>query len=326
MGRKLYLKVGKRSIYVLLTSVLAVVIINLFIFSQSESKEDKNFQTEFAQNYSIYALTLPEELNFASEKIPVYNVDVMESLDREFLVNTYWQSQTLLFYKRINKYFPVIEPILKRNNIPEDFKYLALAESGLANVTSPSGAKGFWQFLEGTAKDFGLEVNDEIDERYHLEKATEAACKYFQKSYAKYKNWTLVAASYNMGMNGLDKQIKRQKVHNYYDLLLNEETSRYVFRIVALKTIMSHPEKYGFNFRRKDLYQTIATNDVRVDSAITDFADFAAHFSTKYKVLKLLNPWLRQNYLTNKQSKEYFIQVPKNGARDINFSRGGFSN
>ncbi|PLX01956.1 MAG: murein transglycosylase [Marinilabiliales bacterium] len=286
-----------------------------FINSTIPEKEDKEFHKEFNNNYAIYAVSLPENLEFAGEKVPLEFIDIRESLDREILVNTYWQSQTMLFLKRSNKFFPIIEPILKKNNIPDDFKYLAVAESGLQNVVSPAGARGYWQFLNSTGKDYGLEINNEVDERYSIEKSTEAACKYLQESYKKYKNWTLVAASYNVGMRGLDKQLVRQKESNYYNLLLNNETARYLFRILAIKTILSQPKEFGFHYRAKDLYYPIRYNNITVDTSITDWADFAKTHNTNYKILKLLNPWLRDVKLTNSSGKKYQIKIPKENGR-----------
>ncbi len=257
----------------LLTICAIWVVFNVFNYSQTEKGADKDFDLEFKNKYSIYALNIPTNLSFAGEKVPVENFDVLESLDREFLVNTYWQSQTLLFLKRANRYFPIIEPILEKNGIPDDFKYLAIAESGLTNVVSPAGATGVWQIMKTTGKEYDLEINSEVDERYHIEKATEAACKYLNDSYKRFNNWTLVAASYNMGMGGVSKQLTRQKVDSYYDLLLNAETARYVFRIIAIKSVMKDPDKYGFVIRQKDLYTEVPTYEVIVDSTIPDFAE-----------------------------------------------------
>ncbi len=306
-GRLLYYIVG----------ILMITFIFLFVFSSDIFDDDENFRKEFSENYSIFALPLPDNLFFANEKMPLNNFDTRESLDKELLVNTYWQSQTLIFIKRSFRYFPIIEPILKYYNVPDDFKYLAIAESGLENVVSNSGAVGFWQFLKETAKEYGLEVNEEIDERYHLEKSTEAACKYFLKMYGYYKNWTLVAASYNNGKTGLDKQIEIQKQHNYYDLLLNEETARYVFRIIAIKTILNNPDKYGFYFRITDLYQPIETYTIEINSEVKDFADFAKKNGINYKILKYFNPWLRKNYLTNSKKSKYIIKIPYKFDRDF---------
>ena len=291
---------------------LAVVFIN------SRSKEeikDTDYQQVFQKKYSIFSVSLPDELSFAGEKVPMDYFDVRESLDQEILVNTYWQSKTLLFIKRANKYFPEIERILKENDIPEDFKYLALAESDLTNAVSPSGAIGVWQLLKGTAQDYGLEVNNEIDERYHFEKSTQVACEFLKDSYEKFGSWTMAAASYNVGRRGLIKQVNRQKQNNYYNLLLNSETGRYVYRVLAIKLILENPDQYGFHVREQDMYMDIPTYELEVDTAVSSFADFAENFAINYKVLKYFNPWLRESYLTNKSGKKYYIRVPKEGFR-----------
>lgn len=310
-----FLPVGKQGIswvkrYLPGMLILLFVALALNSFIPNKNGLNDAFQDLFNKNYSIFALTLPGELEFAGEEVPMKYFDVRENLDRELLVNTYWQSQTLLFIKRANRYFPLIEDILRKNDIPDDFKYLALAESGLMQVVSPTGATGFWQFMAGTARDYGLEVNKEVDERYNIEKSTEAACKYLAESYSKYGNWTMVAASYNNGRRGMDKQLKRQEEDNYYDLLLNEETSRYLFRLLALKLILSDPQKYGFHFRADDLYPPILTRKVKVDSSITSMVRFASFFNLNYKMLKYFNPWLRETQLSNKDGKLYEISIP----------------
>ena len=263
-----------------------------------------------------YQVPIPAELTFAGENVPIHLFDVRESLDRELQVNTYWHSQTVLLLKRANRYFPLIEPILKDKGIPDDFKYLAVAESALSQVVSPSQAVGFWQILEATGKELGLEINNEVDERYHIEKSTEAACNFLLKRYKKYGNWTMAAASYNFGRSGISKQMERQNNQDYYDMVLGEETGRYVFRILALKCIFEHPEKYGFYLNKSDLYPPIESYEVKVDSAITNVAAFAEHYKTSYKIIKLLNPWLREAYLPNKSGKTYIIQIPKKGFRE----------
>lgn len=296
--------------------IIVLLLINLVLFFSFTLKKD-NTLDNFYEHYGIYPVKIPEKINFAGEDVPIHNFDVKESLDRELLINTYWQSQTLLLIKKSNRYFPLIEPILKEAGIPDDFKYLAVAESGLSNVTSPSGAKGFWQFLEGTANDFDLEVNSEVDERYHLEKATKAACEYLKKSYAKYKSWATAAASYNMGRRNVSKQIDRQKTKNYYDLVLGAETGRYLYRVIALKLILENPEKYGFYIQKNQKYSSIPYTLVRVDTAISQLADFAYEMGINYKVLKLLNPWLRDNKLTNKTNKTYEIKIAKKDWREV---------
>lgn len=304
-----------KSLYILVGFLFLFVIINLLGFSVDKNEIDKpNNKT-----YAIYPVTLPDSLNFAGENVPLENFDVYESLDKEFTVNTYWQSQMLLFIKRSSRYFPIIEMILKKNNVPDDFKYLAVAESGLTNPTSPSNAVGLWQFIKSTGENYKLEINDEVDERYNTEKSTEAACKYLKEAYSIYKSWTLVAASFNLGTNGLTRHLDRQKISNYYDLLLNEETARYVYRILSYKTIMSNPKKYGFYLTKRDLYPPIPTYTVKVDSAITDLNAFAASKNINYKMLKVFNPWLRQNYLTNKNKKTYYIKIPKDNYRNKSY-------
>lgn len=268
------------------------------------------------QSSLIFAIPIPNKLNFAGEEVPLQYFDVRESLDRELHVNTFWHSQTVLLLKRSNRYFPVIESILKKNNIPSDFKYLAVAESGLTQAVSPSKAAGFWQILEGTAKEFGLEVNKEVDERYHIEKSTEVACQYLKKAYEKYGTWTMAAASYNFGMNGITKQIDRQDSNSYYDMVLGEETGRYVYRILALKVIFENPKQYGFFLDSTDLYPPLEYTEVKVDSTITSIASFARQYGVNYKLIKLFNPWLRENYLPIKQGKSYLIKIPRKGFRE----------
>lgn len=281
-----------------------------FTFSTYEEKEDQNYQKVFQQHYQIFALNLPNQLSFSNEPVPLHLIDVNEKLDRELHVNTYWQSNTILYIKRAHRWFQVIEPILEKNGVPNDFKYLALIESGLTQIVSPSGATGFWQIMKKTAPEYGLEVNKEVDERYHVEKATQAACAYLLEAKEKFGSWTLAAASYNMGQNGLQRQLDKQLCHSYYDLLLNEETSRYVFRILAAKHILEHVETFGFNLRSKDLYPRLEFTTIQVDSAIQNLAVFAQQQKINYKILKYYNPWLRRNVLTNPAKKTYTIKLP----------------
>jgi hypothetical protein len=270
-----------------------------------------------SSTFTVSGVTMPDKVDFAGEQVPLDNFDVKESLEREMLINAYWHSQTLMLLKRSNRYFGEIEPILKKNNLPVDFKFLAIAESGFTNVTSPAGAVGFWQFVPATAKDYGLEVNNEVDERYNIEKSTEAACKFLNESYHLYKSWTMAAASYNMGRKALNKSIQRQYTANYYDILLNDETARYLYRIIALKLILSNPQNYGFNVAKKDLYQPIPCSEISVNKPIKDLALYAFDKGTNYKILKLLNPWLRDSALTNKEGKTYIIKIPAPGYRKI---------
>ncbi|MDX1362657.1 lytic transglycosylase domain-containing protein [Arenibacter latericius] len=263
--------------------------------------------------YRITAIEIPEGLNFAGEIVPYEDPDIMERVDREFLVNTYWQSNALLFMKRAHKYFPIIEPILAKNGIPDDFKYLALAESGLQNVVSPAGATGFWQIMRGTGRDYGLEINKNVDERYHVEKSTEVACQYLKRSKERFGSWTMAAAAYNAGPAGMQRYMNTQKVEDYYDLLLGQETGRYVFRILAIKEILSNPEKYGFHVEENDLYKKVPTFTIEVDEPIANFADFAHEYEINYKILKRHNPWLREPHLNNDSRKKYIIEIPHKG-------------
>ncbi|MGO3707073.1 MAG: lytic transglycosylase domain-containing protein [Mesonia hippocampi] len=281
--------------------------------SHVEKSPADTAMVSLVKDYNVYALPIPQSINFAGEPVPVENPDIKERLDREFLVNTYWQSNGLLLVKRAHKYFPIIEPILEKNGIPDDFKYLAIAESGLMQVVSPAGATGVWQIMKATGREYGLEINDNVDERYHIEKATEVACQYLKEAKEKFGSWTLAAASYNAGRAGIERQQERQEVEDYYDLLLNTETGRYVFRIVALKEILSNPAKYGFNFTEKDMYQYIPTKEISVDTAVTNFASFAKEFGINYKILKIHNPWLREAHLNNKSRKTYQLKIPQKG-------------
>jgi len=276
---------------------------------------DSSYRSFVRDNYKIYSIPVPVSPVFANETVPIQNTDVYERLDREMIVNTYWHSNTFLLHKRAARWFPIIEPILKDNNIPDDFKYLAVIESGLDNVTSPSGAKGFWQFMKSTGESHKLEINEFVDERYHLEKSTQAACDYLNTAYDKFGNWTLAAASYNMGKSGLKNKLDAQKASSYYDLLLNIETGRYVYRIVAAKYILSNSMNYGFNIRKEDLYTPYQTYDLTIDSTINNLTDFAIQQNSNYKTIKLLNPWLRGNKLPTPKEKSYTIKIPAENAK-----------
>jgi membrane-bound lytic murein transglycosylase D len=253
------------------------------------------------------------QMDFAGEQVPTYMADVQERLDKEMITNMNYHTNTTLVIKRANKVFPVLEPILAKYGIPDDFKYLAVIESSLVNAVSPAGARGVWQFMPLTAKEKGMEVSDQVDERYHLEKATEAACKYFIAAKEKFGSWTLAAASYNGGIGGIKNKMEEQQVDNYYDLLLTEETSRYVFRILALKEIMKNADNYGFSIPKEALYYPIATKKIVVDSTITNLAQFAKSQGVNYKILKLHNPWLRDKMLLNTTGKKYEIEIPTTG-------------
>jgi hypothetical protein len=287
--------------------------IGFFLLFWSTDSEPASMPPD--SNIVVATPLIPDSLSFSGELVPTRYFDVRESLERELTVNTYWHSQTIWLLQKANRFFPTIEKILKENNIPDDFKYVAVAESGLGNIVSPVGATGFWQLMEGTAKDYNLEINSEIDERYHLEKATKVACDYFQESYKKYGNWTLAAASFNVGRRGIDRQIERQKETDYYNLLLNSETARYIYRILAFKLVFENPEIYSFNLRKEDLYKPYSFKEVEINTPIESWADFAKKHGTNYKLLKILNPWLRDSMLSNKSRKTYTVKIPKKNTR-----------
>ena len=298
-------------------AAIAVVVCGLFI-QAIQSPEVASQTTETAtkveqqssQILRVEALDIPNVMTFAGERVPLQDTDVRERLDREIHVNTYWHSNMLLMIKKANRFFSEIEPLLKKYNLPDDFKYLAVAESGLDNVTSHAGASGFWQFMKATGKEYGLEINNYVDERYNLELATKVAAQYLINSKELFGSWTNAAAAYNAGNAGITKQMKRQDATDYYSLLLNSETGRYVFRILAFKEILSNPEKYGFYVDQEDLYQAIPTKTIIIDTPVEDFAKFAKQQGINYKILKIHNPWLRDTYLKNASGKAYSIKIP----------------
>jgi hypothetical protein len=253
---------------------------------------------------------LPKEISFAGEVVPVDRSDLREQIDKELQINIYFHSNTIFLIKRANQWLPQFEPILKKHGIPDDFKYLPLIESGLLNQVSPANAVGFWQIVKSAGKENGLEITREVDERYDPIKSAEAACKYLKQAYRKFGNWTLAAASYNRGMSGLNRAIEKQKVDSYYDLFLNDETSRYVFRILAIKEIIENPERYGFKISPQHLYQRDSLKYVEIDATIPDLVDFALAQGTNYKLLKRFNPWLRDDRLTIRKNETYQIALP----------------
>jgi Soluble lytic murein transglycosylase and related regulatory proteins (some contain LysM/invasin domains) len=266
----------------------------------------KNEQMEM----TAHDMELPDSLFFAGEEVPLSMFYIREKLERELLSNSYFHSNTLLLLKRSTRWLPTIDSILAANRIPYDFRYLAMIESNLTNAVSPSGAVGFWQFMPATAKDFGLQVEKEIDMRYNVELETVAACKYFLKSYERFHSWTLVAASYNAGMGRISKFREEQGVNSYYDMLLAEETERYVFRILALKLITENPQKYGFFVSEHLTYSPMAYKTVTVSQPVKSWAVFAKEHGITYKLLKLYNPWLRSKGLANETGQQYQIKIP----------------
>lgn len=257
----------------------------------------------------VYPVKLPTKLDFGGEEVPLIDIEVRERLDRELLVNTFWQSNTVLALKRANRWFPLIEERLKANGVPDDFKYLALIESNLSDVVSPAGAAGFWQFLKATGSSYGLLINEEVDERYNVEKATDAACRYLISAKNSLGTWTAAAASYNMGVAGFQKQQGRQAQESYYDMSLNAETNRYVFRILALKLIHQNPKDFGYNFTEDDYYAPFKYKEESLEGSVSSFGAYAQARGITYKELKMLNPWLRDNKLSNVERRSYMVKI-----------------
>jgi membrane-bound lytic murein transglycosylase D len=275
-----------------------------------DMEEELGNLEEIGMPLSAVAFDIPQKITFAQEPVPLNLPDVRERFDKELQINCYLHSNTIFLIKRAHRWLPQMQEILRKYDIPDDFKYLPLIESNLLNVTSPANASGYWQILKTSGKEFGLEVTDEVDERFDPLKSTEAACKYLRRAYQKFGNWTMAAASYNRGMSGMDRAIETQKVNSYYDLYLNDETSRYVFRILAIKEIIEHPTKYGFKINPKYLYKEEPLHYVVVKETIKDLIDFSNRQGINYKLLKRHNPWLREDKLTVKKGKSYAIAIP----------------
>lgn len=302
----------KIRLYSLVITAFALIAIFTSNSYDSSSQEEASAVNVGDLPQQIRPVDLDRPFDLAGERVPMDNFDVRERLDRELLVNSYWQSSTLLNIKRTTRYFPIIEKILAKNGIPDDFKYLAVAESDLMNGSSHAGAKGVWQFMENTGEFYGLEINKEVDERYHIEKATEAACQYIEGYKKRFGNWTMAAAAYNVGGTRLAKEVEEQKATSYYDLNLYVETSRYVFRVIALKEILSRPKDFGYYVEAADMYPPLDDYDiVKVEGAIESLADFAQQHNVSYRLLKVYNPWLRSGKLTNASRKTYEIKIPR---------------
>ena len=303
----------KLSIIAISLSVLTLTM-QIFIYATNMANEDEVYTKALKNDYRIYSPVLPDTVVFAGERVPMDIYYVREGLDREILSNMYWHTNTILNMKRANRFFPVIEPILQRNGVPLDFKYLCVIESGLTNATSPAKAQGYWQFVKSTGAKYGLEINDDVDMRNSLEASTEAACKFLKDLYRQFGSWTLAAAAYNCGENGLQRRINSQGVNSYYDLRLNSETSRYVYRIVAMKLIMQNPQSYGFNLRKRDMYPQVPYRTVELKGQNVDLYEFAHANQTTYKMLRELNPWLITDKLSNKANRTYTVKLPvRNG-------------
>ena len=309
---------------IIIASCMAVILIALaatltLSFAQSNEEQDTLPQEALDRDYLSFDhidhithdITLPEQLDFCGEEVPLDLFYVRERLERELLVNSYLHSGTLLLLKRSSRWFPVLEPIMERNGLPDDFKYLCVIESALTNAVSPSKAVGFWQFLESTGKEYGLEIYKEVDMRYNVEKETSAACKYLKAAYRKFGSWTTAAAAFNCGNGRISRTIEEQRVTSYYNMFLPEETERYVFRILALKCIMEDPERYGFQVSDDQWYKPWEYKTITVTETIPDLVQFAFDHGTNYKMLRYFNPWLRSTTLTISEGNSYEIKIPK---------------
>lgn len=286
----------------------------LFVsFASFKGNKTTNGGGHLCPEQVVRSVNLDKPFDFCGEKLPMDNFDVRQRLDAELLRNIYFHSQTILAIERANAYFPIIEPILKEEGVPDDLKYLAVAESALSNAISPAGAKGVWQFMRSAAAGYNLEVNDEVDERYHLEKATRAACKYLRNEKQHLGSWTLAAAGYNGGPERIATEKANQRANSFYEMnLAAEETMRYPFRIVAIKEVMQNPEQYEYSVEPSHLYKPLNNyTTVDVSGPVANWGDWAIQHGTNYRMLKIYNPWLIGSKLTNKTGKTYQIKVPK---------------
>jgi hypothetical protein len=274
-------------------------------------KEKPEFAKEFIENHFVVP-EVPEEMLFAKEKITFSDLDLKERLDNELVINNFWHSNTIMMMKRSNRWLPVMREIFRNEEVPEDLVYIAVIESGLKNVTSPRGAKGFWQFMKPTAKEYGLIINEQMDERYHVEKSTRAACQYLKTAHEKFGSWILAAASYNLGVYGMADNLRRQKVDNYFDLSLNPETARYIFRIMAIKLVFENPNNYGFYINNKSLYPQFVTKDVNIDTSIPNLYEWSIEQGVTIKILRKLNPWIRGKDFVVEEGEVFTFKIPKN--------------
>lgn len=304
-------KLNPNNFFIFLALILLAVGVSSYL-PKGSIGNDANSGENMYLTQNVSGVNLDRNFDFAGEDLPMDQFDIRERLEKEILVNSYLHASTLLKIKRSSRYFPEMERILKEEKMPDDLKYIAVAESGLEHATSSAGAKGLWQFMEATGKGYGLEINAEVDERYHLEKSTQAACTYLRDYYKRFNSWHLAASAYNMGGPRLTKEMDIQKGTSFEELNLNSETSRYLFRIVALKSILAEPAAYGFNLAKNDYYPPLNDyKEVTVNGPVESWGEFAKKHQTTYRMLKVYNPWLMSSKLTNKEGKTYIIRVPK---------------
>jgi hypothetical protein len=287
------------------------LLVKIYVYPPSEN--DVSYTN---RNFSVLGLNIPANLDFCGERIPSNDFKIRKDLEREFYNNAYWKAHSLVLFHKAQRWFPYIEPILREENVPDDFKYLAVIESHLSNATSPAGAAGFWQLVPFSARNYGLEVNENVDERFNLEKATRAACAHLREAHAIFNNWTLAAAAYNRGIGGIQKALEGQKADNYFDLLLNPETGSFVYRILAYKTLLSSPAHFGIKDKKWKYFPKIPFTVYTVDSTINDLATFAKKIGCSKITLKVFNPWLISNKLPNASHQLYHIKIPKDKTAD----------
>lgn len=300
-----------------LSVVFFVLFIVSFVFFKLYIIPPSNNSISYSNNnQNVLGLNIPSNLEFCGEKIPANSIEIKEDLEKEFFNNNYWKSNSTVLFAKAQKWFPYIEPILKQQGVPDDFKYVSVIESHLSNIVSSAGAAGFWQLMPISAKNYGLEINEFVDERLDVEKATKAACKHFKEAYAIFNNWTLSAAAYNLGIGGIQSALKKQKSNNYYDLLLNSETGSFIYRILAYKTLFSNPSHFGLKNKKLNYFSKIPLKTVKVDSSITDLNFLAKKLDCNKTIIKLHNPWLLGESLQNPENKIYEFKIPKNLKND----------
>ena len=297
----------KTTVFFILGMIAGVLIIFQLAFRSDKKVEDKYVQKTIPQ---LYLPTVPTEFSFAGEKVPLDRWDVNEAFDRELIYNYNNAGHISYLLKLSKRYFPMIEKKLKENDVPDDFKYLCVAESNLQNLASGVGAKGFWQFMKDTGTGYGLEINDNVDERYDMEKSTDVACKYLNQAFSKFGNWTAAAASYNCGMGRFGDVSSFQQTKYYYDLQLPDETNKYIFRILSFKYLMNNAKEFGYMVDDANGYQPIKIKTIAIDAPIANLAQWALDHGSTYKMLKILNPWLRDRSLIARSGKTYIIKLP----------------
>jgi hypothetical protein len=292
---------------------ICLLCLTVYLFSGSKDAVAVKDETPVVASFTV-SPEVPSSVRFCGKEISLTRYNRFERMDRELSSFTYFHSSTMLLIKRANRYFPIIEPVLKANGIPDDFKYLAVIESHLdPGAVSPARAVGMWQFLEGTGKQYGLRVTASVDERRHVVKSTEAACKYLKTAYGKYGDWLTVASSYNAGMERISGQMEKQKETDVHDLYLVEETTRYPYRMFAIKQIFENPYRYGFILKPENLYRPIRGEEIPVGGDIPDLVDFARQYGITYRDLKDFNPWLKDTKLVTGGGK-YTILIPDENA------------